>query len=359
MHVRFVGEADDGISVSSHHARALATAGVEVSFDTGSPPTEDPGVRGDVVHVISYEQQDNALLRRLVSARMAGAAVVRYWTGRDVIWAKHHRPTHDFAKTLVQLGATQICRTPALASELAACGISASPGPVISKNLSSAAQPRPIPSTFSVLCYLPRERKAFHGAETVDLLVRHFPDVRFLILGDSGEHFEGMRNVERLGVVEDSTRPIQRATVYVEGRLDGALSRLALEAMCHGRHVVSGYPLPLGRLACTSGEFIETLRSLRRDAVFNLAGREHVCREYDQHEAVRCLRRILEDAVEPGRLNLAFGGGVRGAAAMLRNLHLLSHREFPLPSVESLPLEAFPLRALLGGEMDAKEAMPT
>ena len=357
MHVRFVGEADDGISVSSHHARALAKAGVEVSFDGDETPSENQSARGDVIHVVSFEQQNNALLRRLVAARMAGAAIVRYWTGRDAIWAKHHQPTLDFARTLGQLGAVQICRTPELADELAVYGIDARPIPIISPNLSSSAQPRPIPRVFTVLCYLPRERRMFHGSETVEYLVRRFPAVRFLILGDGRELFEGMRNVESIGLVDDCTRAIQRATVFVDARLDGALSRLALETMCHGRHVVSGYPHPLGRLARTTPEFAETVRSLRRDATFNLSGRERVCRENDQNEAVRALRRILEDAVEPGRLNLAFGGGVRGAAAMLRNLHLLRYRESPLPRIEALPPEAHALRALLIGEMNASASV--
>ncbi len=358
MHVRFVGEADDGISVSSHHARALARVGVEVSFDGDESPSEKQNAREDVVHVVSFEQQDNALLRRLVAARMAGAVIVRYWTGRDVIWATHHQSTLDFARTLSQLGAVQICRTAKIADALAACGVSARPIPIISPNLSSTAQPRPIPRVFTVLCYLPRGRRMYHGSEIVEDLVRRFPTVRFLILGDGREQYEGMRNVEPIGLVDDCTRAIQRATVFVDARLDGALSRLALETMCHGRHVVSGYPHPLGRLARTTSEFAETLRSLRRDATFNLAGRERVCRENDQNEAVRTLRRILEDAVEPGRLNLAVGGGVRGAAAMLRNLHLLRHREFPLPRIEALPSEAHALRALLSGEMRADTAVP-
>jgi hypothetical protein len=181
--------------------------------------------------------------------------------------------------------------------------------------------------------------------------------MRFLILGETEEKFSGLRNVESLGVIEDSVRAIQRATVVIDARQDGALSRLTLEAICHGRHVVSGHPFPHGRLARTVDEFAAALRSLRSEATFNLAGREYVCCEYDQHEAVGSLRRILEDAVEPGRLNLAFAGGVRGAAAMLRNPHLLGQRCFPLPDGESLPPEAGPLRALLRDASDADVAV--
>lgn len=357
MHVRFVGEADDGISVSSQHARALAQSGVTVSFDAGSAPGAESGPRADVIHLVTFEQRSNALLRRLVAARMGGAAIVRYWAGRDVLWAKYHEPTRDFARALVQLGAVQACRTAALADELAECGVAATPIPVVSAHLSSIVQPRAIPSAFTVLCYLPRERRGFHGAAIVEALLRRLLAMRFLILGETGEKFAGLQHVEPLGVVEDSARAIQRATVVFDARLDGALSRLMLEAMCHGRHVVSGYPLPHGRLARTVDEFSTALRSLRREASFNLSGREYVCCEHDQHNAVRSLRRILEDAVEPGRFSLTFAGGFRGAAAMLRNPHLLRQRYFPLPDGETLPPEAGPLRVLLRDASDSNVAV--
>jgi hypothetical protein len=353
MHIRFVGEADDGISVSSHHARALAQSGVTVSVDTGSASGAESGPRADVIHLVTFEQRSNALLRRLVAARMGGAAIVRYWTGRDVLWATYHEPTRDFARALVQLGAVQACRTAALAEKLAECGVVATPIPVVSAHLSSIVQPRPMPSAFTVLSYLPRDRRGFHGGAIVEALVRRLPAMRFLVLGETGEKFAGLRNVESLGVIEDIARAIQRATVVIDARLDGALSRLMLEAMCHGRHVVSGYPLPHGHLARTVDEFAAALRSLRREAAFNLAGREYVCCEHDQYKAVQSLRRILDDAVEPGRLNLAFAGGVRGAAAMWRNPHLLGQRRFPLPDGETLPPEADPLRALLRDASDA------
>lgn len=357
MHIRFVGEADDGISVSSHHARALAQSGATVTFDTGSASGAESGPRPDVIHLVTFEQRNNALLRRLVAARMGGAAIVRYWPGRDVLWAKYHEPTRDFARSLVQLGAVQVCRTAALAEELAECGVAATPIPVVSAYLSSVVQPRAIPSAFTVLSYLPRDRRGFHGGAIVEALVRRLPAMRFLILGETGEKFAGLRNAESLGVIEDSARAIQRATVVIDTRMDGALSRLTLEAMCHGRHVVSGYPLPHGHIARTVDEFAAALRSLRREAAFHLAGREYVCCEHDQHGAVGALRRIIEDVLEPGRLTLAFAGGVRGAAAMLRNPHLLGQRCFPLPDGETLPPEAGPLRALLRDASDADVAV--
>ena len=120
---------------------------------------------------------------------------------------------------------------------------------------------------------------------------------------------------------------------------------------------MSGYPLPHGHPARTVDEFAAALRSLRREAAFNLAGREYVCCEHDQHEAVQSLRRVLEDVMEPGRLNRTFAGGVRGAAAMLRNPHLLGQRCFPLPDGETLPSEAGPLRALLRDASDANVAV--
>ncbi len=351
MHVRFVGEPDDGISVSSHHAAALARAEINVSFD-GIPSSEagsgEPA-SPDVIHLVSYEQCDGALLRRLIAARMAGTPIVRYWTHRAALWAVHHQPTGDVSRALSQLGVVQLCRTTDTRDVLQAAGIEARPIPVISPHLSNIAQPRPMPQAFTVLCHLPSQRREFHGGATIDGIIRALPAVRFLILGDTKDRYVGLKNVEALGDVADSARAMQRASVVIDARLDGSLSRVMLEALCHGRQLVSGHSLPHARVARTIHDYLEAVRTLRRGAPFNLSGREFVCREFDQLQAIKSLRRILEDATEPGRLNLAVGGQVRGAAAAIRNLHLLSKQRFPMPTAESLPPNAGLIQSLVRG----------
>jgi hypothetical protein len=347
MHVHFIGEPNDHISVSSHHARALAESGVTISFAENEPAKEANRPRPDVIHLVTFEQTSNDLLRQLVHARMAGIPIVRYWIGRDVIWSKHHAPSREFARALVRMGALQLCRTPELAHQLSTLGVPAKALPVISSNLSSVAPPQALPKSFTALCYLPAERREFHGGSVIDALIGQLPSVRFLILGGGGASLADQPNVEWLRESTESVRAIQRSTVVVDARVDGALSRLALESLCHGRHVITGYDLPYARIARTPEEIVEAIRSLRDEPTFNLDGRSYVDREHEHHSATKALRRELEDAIQPGRLNLVLEGGFRGAATTLQNLHLLSHRDFPLPDMDLLPAEAYALRCLL------------
>ena len=346
MHVHFVGEQDDGICVSSNHAQALAAAGVNVSFENDTASEENPP-RPDVIHVVTFEQSSNALLRKLVAARVAGVAIARYWTGRDAVWAADHGPSHEFAMAIGQMGAVQFCRSPALAQQLSTLGVPAKALPLISPNISGNAPPQTLPSMFTALCYLPRDRREFHGGSIVDALVERLPSVRFLILGDGGSSLASRPNVEWLADARESLRAILRSTVFIDARRDGALSRLALEALGHGRQVITGYELPHAHLARSTDEFAVALRNLREKPTYNLDGRSFVNREHEQNAAAKALHRELEDAIEPGRLNLVLEGGLRGAAMTLQHLHLLSPRNFSLPETDQLPPEANALRSLL------------
>lgn len=350
MHILFVGEADDGISVSSHHARALATTGIQTTFDVtveASPEKTSSGSRPEIIHLVTFEQRSNSLLRRLVAARVAGVQIVRYWSGRDLLWAKYHKHSLEFARALLKLGSIQLCRSLEISRELESLGINATPIPVISANISSAAPPQAMPSIFTVLCYLPPERRTFHGGPIVDALVEKLPSVRFLVLGSSSDRLACFPNVEILSDYCDCMRAIHRSSVIIDPRADHGFSRLQLEALSHGRHVISSCEIAHGSRAATVTEYADAIRSIRQKPSYNLDGRSHVARDHERHTALRTLRKALEDALEPGRLNLVLEGGVRGAAAAFQNLHILSQRDFPLPEEDRLPPQAYPLRCLL------------
>lgn len=349
MHVQFVGEPDDGICVSSHHAGALRSLGMEISFAGGTCGVQVETSRPDVIHLVTFEQLSNELLRQLVAARIAGTQIIRYWSGRDLVWARHHEPSKEFAQALAALGVVQLCRSADIAEGLGDLEIAAKVLPVISANISSTADPQSLPQQFTVLAYLPDYRSDFHGGDVVEALIRSLPLVRFLILGGAGSRLADVPNVEWLEYCTDSVRAIHRSTVVIDPRLDAGLSRIALEGLCHGRHVVAGYRLPHAFEARSTEDFLQAIRAVRENPYYNLDGRSFVWHEHEFHAAAKALRREVEDAVEPGRLNLVLEGGLRGAAATLKSPQLLSPHSFPLPGAADLPEEAYALKALLSG----------
>ena len=357
MHVHFVGEADDGLSVSSHHARALARAGVEVSFGADGVVDRSTIKTTDVVHLVTQEQRDNRLFRSLVGARAAGLPVVRFWTGRDVIWARHHEPTLQIARDLATLGTVQLARTPELVADLADLEITASVGPVLSMNLSDTASPQPLPKHFTVLCYLPSRERAYHGGAWVDALIHWLPNVRFLILGDSDTDYSAQKNVESLGFVGDVARTIQRSTVTIVPRIDGILSRLTLETLSHGRHAITTHPWPHCEHADSVDAFLSTIRHLSRDPQFNLVGREAVCRDYDRKVSLAAMLQLLEECGDPSSPAGKLRGGWLGVAARLRRSGILRSEVFDLPEPDDLPPEASALRVLLTAQPQERPAL--
>lgn len=346
MHVHFLGEADDGRSVSSQHAQALRASGYHTTFETGA--SDSPSAAGaDILHVVVGAQTDHALLRRLIAARKSGQVVVAWWTPRAVQWALHHPPTRRFGQWLSRLDAVSLVDSPSLASSLDRLGIAARVMPVLNPRLSSTIEPSSLPSTFTVLSYLPTAQRTFHGGRIVDELIRELPDVRFLILGDSATDYSSTPNVESLGRVEDVSRAIRRATVIVQLRLDGEPSRLVYESLCHGRRVVSSAKVTGCHRAASTEECARILRKLRGSAEFNLEGREFVCREHDCAASIRAYHRLFEECTAPGRFSIAVAGAMQAAKLLARSPGILSRKPFPPLEPETLPPEAKAMRALI------------
>ena len=85
MRVHFVGEADDGVTPSSHNARALASVGVETRFDppaihrqrTGwrSPAWQETCRWADVIHVVAaHHGQQGPVRPRTIEALIVSVA---------------------------------------------------------------------------------------------------------------------------------------------------------------------------------------------------------------------------------------------------------------------------------------------
>jgi hypothetical protein len=283
----------------------------------------------------------------LVSASLTGEPIVRYWTGRDVQWAKFHAASRAFAHAVERLGAVQLARTQTLVDELARIGIRAALGPVLSLHVFNTHKPEPLPGAFTVLCNLPTARRDYFGGRWVDALIRRLPNVRFLILGDNETDYDAFRNVESLGIVDDVVRAIQRATLTIVPRLDGVLSRLALETLCQGRHAVTTCAAPHCAYAKSIEGFVTAIRPLEHEANFNLDGREYVCREYEKSQAAKRLLQVLEDCSRHRRVGLPFKGVWRGAMMALCHPGIFGRKSFGLPDLGSLSEEAAAFRTLL------------
>lgn len=350
MHIHFFGEPDDGVTTSSHHARALAGAGAEVSFS--DPPFDVPSdtIVPDFCHVVTFGQFNTRLLRTLTAARIAGVSLVRYWCGRDLLWAKFHPPSRDFALALTKLGALQLARSEKLAAELReSLGIEATVLPVLSLNLSNLTAPVPLPDRFTILSRLPSKHREFYGGAIIDALIARFRTVRFIVLEDESTDYSAFPNVESLGRIDEVARAINRSTVLVQPRMDGQFSRLALEVLSHGRYVIGTHAAPCFIHADTPSEYASAISRLRADPVFQLSARELACRHHDRGLAVKAFWDVLEEA----QSNKNWGSNVRGAvhsvSALIGGPAFIEDEDYTPPNTMELPDDAVAFKALLRG----------
>jgi hypothetical protein len=358
MRVHFVGEADDGQSVSSHHARLLASCGEAVSFDQPRASWMHVCRQADVIHVVTGLQRSNVLLRRLMAARACGVAIVRYWTGLDMLWAEAHAPTLRFAQTLQALGAHQLAPSPRAVERLAALGLVARVGEVASLHISASIQPQPLPAQFTVLCHLPREYRTFYGGDVLDALIRRFKATRFLVLGDDPQRYQGIETVEAIESTDDIVRTLMRATVLIRPVAWACRSRLMLEALSLGRYAIGTFDWPGCARANTVEEFAAALRDLVPQPPFNLTGRELVCRAHDRAQARTALQAELNLAMTEAARQGRAGGAWQTMMVALRTPQLYGSRPFPEPSLADLHGDLAPLAMLLNGA-HAEAASPT
>lgn len=346
MHVHFVGEPDNGISVSSHMARALGSLGITASFDTTDNAAHKEA-NPDLVHVVAGPQLDHTLIRRLLADRRAGRVIAQYFSPREYLWALHHPPTRRFAHTLGQLGALQWTGDQRLADDLERIGISAKVAVPPNPNISNTIEPSPLPGVFTVLTYLPSARREFHGGTIIDSLIPRLADMRFLILGDTTTDYSDAANVESLGRVDDVSRAIRRATVVVQMRLDQRFSRLVLESLCHGRHAITTAEIPGCLVAKNAEECFRALRQVQRDAAFHLDGREYACRDHNGQTAASVLRGMFEQALADSTLSRSLVGTWQVTRVLMRNPAYLAQKSYPPVNASELPPGAMGMRSLV------------
>lgn len=172
-------------------------------------------------------------------ARRRRIPVVVIWAGTDVITARNDPHLLEVIK---RYGFTNVSDGPWLVDELAELGIEAQYVPV------TAVQPdpdlKPLPSSFSVLTYLPEPRRSFYGEKIIYALAREFPDIPFRVVGRGGRNPVAPRNVEFLGYVDDMPKRLDDTTVVVRLPEHDGKSMLVVETLARGRHVIWNYDFP-------------------------------------------------------------------------------------------------------------------
>jgi len=183
------------------------------------------------------------LLRIAMTVR---TRVVIQWIGSDVLHIARHLGKRSGAPFVLEDCIHWVC-APWLVDELRNIGIESSYVPLPSKTAMRflALDPPALPSSFSILTYIPNRRAAFYGWRSIVRLAQEFPDVEIRVVsGDGSFVTDCPPNIRFDGWVKDMYAEYSNCTVLVRMADHDGLSMMVQEALILERHVVWNYPFP-------------------------------------------------------------------------------------------------------------------
>lgn len=233
--------------------------------------------------------------------------VVLFWCGSDVLFAQRE---YDQRKCVEPWIAERIhwAGAPWLAEEVRAMGLKCEYVPITW--VRTAAQLRPLPQKFSVLCYTPNtDRLELYGIDQVLEVARAMSAVEFTLVGLlPGQKLNVPDNVQLHEWTEDMTPFYQNASVLWRPTRHDGMSFMALEALAHGRHVIWSYPSPgviQSKHASSARIELQRLFDLHRDGrlALNYAGADFVAKSFSP-DVIRDgmldgWRKILQSPLTP------------------------------------------------------------
>jgi hypothetical protein len=237
-----------------------------------------------------FDSETNRLWLTLVRT-WPHLSAVNYWIGTDVLRFRDRlRDKGLSARDERAIGSMRhLAASDNLADDLAALGVPAEgvtfPSP---EREMPDLLPR-FPDHFSVLAYWMDGRAEHCGAPEVLEAARRMPDVRFDVVGTTGEGLDVPSNVRFHGNVSDMERRYADATVLLRPIAHDAVpAGMVEEALAFGRYVVYSHDYP----HCMRIDYrdtdgivaaLEALRERRRagELPLNLPGHEFVVKDWE------------------------------------------------------------------------------
>jgi hypothetical protein len=252
--------------------------GVEVNVlqHTGLRSTISQLNRADVFHGIFWEN----CYKTYFIAKLLGKKTLCHWIGTDVFNVLRDRKRKLAVKLLDKLIDAHIAGSPGLVEELKTIDIEASWIPSIPPD-NSNTQVQLLPTSFTVLSFLPDERSEFYGASIVRQLAEDFKDIKFLIVGGTGAGVVSPPNMTYLGWQKDMSKVYDNTTVLLRIVEHDGLSLMVREALARGRQVIWSEPFPHCHHAKDFNVAKSALSSIMKNPVINNDGANYVQEEFN------------------------------------------------------------------------------
>ena len=263
--------------------KQLIDEGIDAKFIDSTENIFSELKKIDILHVVY-----NPSLKYTIIAKLLGKKVVRYWVGSDVLKVISSKKTMLKAKFLNFFTDKHLATSEILVKELKSIGIDAEWLPIVPENLTPSIEP--FPDKFTVLSYLPDDRRAFYGSKIIYKLAEEFPNIRFLVVAGTAEKQKKMQNIEYLGWQEDMELIYRQSTVLIRMTEHDGLSKMVLEALAHGRQVIRSYEFPYCYYARDYAEVKSALLKIMENPVLNYEGAKYV---QDNFNAKKWIAKLI------------------------------------------------------------------
>lgn len=226
-----------------------------------------------------------------VFSKILGKKVIFHWIGTDVLKAISSRRKHFLLAKILQLFCNKnVCVADHLVSELHEINICSECLPLVGFDL--IYNVTSLPKTFTVLAYLPDKRNEFYGSKIIYSLANEFKNILFFVVGGEGLNQKTLPNVEYFGWQDDLGPIYKKSTVLVRMTKHDGTPRMILEALSHGRHVISSINFPHCYHADSYEQVKNNIVYLLENPTLNIVGAKYVVKEYNKNKIASEFERI-------------------------------------------------------------------
>jgi len=228
----------------------------------------------DIIHLISTPL---SLIRKL---KHFNKPVFYHWIGTDVYRFSNDSFIKKQMKKLLILssGIHNLVVNELLKNELDDIGFHSDILPLIKLNFVKDCPP--FPEKFSVLTYLPKERWEFYRGDMIIEIAHLLPEIDFYVLS-SEKIYNKPANVLIYDYLEDMSIAYKQCSALLRITEHDGLSKMVLEALSYGRHVMWSSPFPHTHFVDSVQNAVTTIKKLKSNSDYNLEGKKFVEQNYN------------------------------------------------------------------------------
>lgn len=244
----------------------------------------------------------------LLQRALPDAVACHYWLGTDVLDTVRAAETGTLRWDAISssLADLHLAVAPWLSAELESVGLHAITALLPPPHPAPQVAP-PLPTGFSVLAYAPAVRFDYYGGQVILEAARRMPDVRFDIVGGTGERARTARaNVQWHGWVDDMAPMYAEATVVVRIPQHDGSGNTVIEGLLYARYVVYTQKVPFVRTIwpATAEALVSALRELQGAHAAgqlgpNLDGRAYALDEFEPRKLADRLMALVRAHASP------------------------------------------------------------